>query len=389
MSFKRIHLIVLDSVGIGQAPDAEAFGDVNVHTLGHIAESMDLSLPGMAEFGLGNIEPLRGISPVKKSKAYWTKLLEQSAGKDTMTGHWEIMGLRIDTPFRVFPNGFPQELINKIEDFSGRKVICNRPASGTKIIEELGPEQEETGALIVYTSADPVLQIAAHEEVIPLEELYKICAYVREITSQEPYMIGRIIARPFVGSAGNYQRTANRHDYALDPFGKTTLDALKEAGYQVIAVGKINDIFNGQGITQAIRTKDNMDGVDRLLQVMEQDFTGLSFTNLVDFDAKYGHRRDPIGYGEALEAFDRRLGEITSAMRSDDLLMITADHGNDPTYSGTDHTREYVPLLVYSPSLNEAGELQASYYSDIAASIADNFEVALPDNGQSFMNQIV
>lgn len=389
MSFKRIHLIVLDSVGIGQAPDAEAFGDVNVHTLGHIAESMDLSLPGMAEFGLGNIEPLRGISPVKKSKAYWTKLQEQSAGKDTMTGHWEIMGLRIDTPFRVFPNGFPQELINKIEDFSGCKVICNRPASGTKIIEELGPEQEETGALIVYTSADPVLQIAAHEEVIPLEELYKICAYVREITSQEPYMIGRIIARPFVGSAGNYQRTANRHDYALDPFGKTTLDALKEAGYQVIAVGKINDIFNGQGITQAIRTKDNMDGVDRLLQVMEQDFTGLSFTNLVDFDAKYGHRRDPIGYGEALEAFDRRLGEITSAMRSDDLLMITADHGNDPTYSGTDHTREYVPLLVYSPSLNEAGELQASYYSDIAASIADNFEVALPDNGQSFMNQIV
>lgn len=389
MSFKRIHLIVLDSVGIGQAPDAEAFGDVNVHTLGHIAESMDLSLPGMAEFGLGNIEPLRGISPVKKSKAYWTKLQEQSAGKDTMTGHWEIMGLRIDTPFRVFPNGFPQDLINKIEDFSGRKVICNRPASGTKIIEELGPEQEETGALIVYTSADPVLQIAAHEEVIPLEELYKICAYVREITSQEPYMIGRIIARPFVGSAGNYQRTANRHDYALDPFGKTTLDALKEAGYQVIAVGKINDIFNGQGITQAIRTKDNMDGVDRLLQVMEQDFTGLSFTNLVDFDAKYGHRRDPIGYGEALEAFDRRLGEITSAMRSDDLLMITADHGNDPTYSGTDHTREYVPLLVYSPSLKEAGELQASYYSDIAASIADNFEVALPDNGQSFMNQIV
>ncbi|EPH13009.1 phosphopentomutase [Facklamia hominis] len=389
MSFKRIHLIVLDSVGIGQAPDAEAFGDVNVHTLGHIAESMDLSLPGMAEFGLGNIEPLRGISPVKKTKAYWTKLQEQSAGKDTMTGHWEIMGLRIDTPFRVFPNGFPQELINKIEDFSGRKVICNRPASGTKIIEELGPEQEETGALIVYTSADPVLQIAAHEEVIPLEELYKICAYVREITSQEPYMIGRIIARPFVGSAGNYQRTANRHDYALDPFGKTTLDALKEAGYQVIAVGKINDIFNGQGITQAIRTKDNMDGVDRLLQVMEQDFTGLSFTNLVDFDAKYGHRRDPIGYGEALEAFDRRLGEITSAMRSDDLLMITADHGNDPTYSGTDHTREYVPLLVYSPSLKEAGELQASYYSDIAASIADNFEVAPPDNGQSFMNQIV
>lgn len=389
MSFKRIHLIVLDSVGIGQAPDAEAFGDVNVHTLGHIAESMDLSLPGMAEFGLGNIEPLKGISPVKKSKAYWTKLQEQSAGKDTMTGHWEIMGLRIDTPFRVFPNGFPQKLINKIEDFSGRKVICNRPASGTKIIEELGPEQEETGALIVYTSADPVLQIAAHEEVIPLEELYKICAYVREITSQEPYMIGRIIARPFVGSAGNYQRTANRHDYALDPFGKTTLDALKEAGYQVIAVGKINDIFNGQGITQAIRTKDNMDGVDRLLQVMEQDFTGLSFTNLVDFDAKYGHRRDPIGYGKALEAFDRRLGEITSAMRSDDLLMITADHGNDPTYSGTDHTREYVPLLVYSPSLKEAGELQASYYSDIAASIADNFEVALPDNGQSFMNQIV
>ncbi|MCR8968977.1 phosphopentomutase [Facklamia sp. 7083-14-GEN3] len=386
--FKRIHLIVMDSVGIGQAPDAEAFGDYDVHTLGHIAENFNLSLNNMAQMGLGKIDTIKGVEVVDQASAYWTKLQERSAGKDTMTGHWEMMGLYIDQPFRVFPDGFPQELIEKIEKFSNRKVIGNKVASGTEIIKELGPQQLETGALIVYTSADSVLQIAAHEEVIPLEELYKICEYAREITLEDPYMIGRIIARPYVGQVGNFERTSNRHDYALDPFGKTTLDFLKEGGKSVIAVGKINDIFNGAGITQAIRTKSNMDGVDQLLKVMEQDFEGLSFTNLVDFDAKYGHRRDPQGYGQALEEFDARIPELIQAMDKEDLLLITADHGNDPTYKGTDHTREYIPLLAFSKKFAAGNELKAQHFADIAATISDNFGVKQTDQGQSFLAQL-
>lgn len=386
--FNRVHLIVMDSVGIGEAPDAAAFDDLGSHTLGNIAKVAGVSLPHMEALGLGNIEALDNVKPVTKSKGYWTKLEEVSAGKDTMTGHWEIMGLNIKQPFRVFPNGFPDELLNKIKDFSGRNIVCNLPYSGTEVLDDFGPHQMETGDLIVYTSADSVLQIAAHEEVIPLEELYKICEYARSITLEEPYMLGRIIARPYVGQPGAFQRTANRHDYALSPFGKTTLDFLKEAGKDVISVGKIADIFNNQGITESNRTKDNMDGVDKLLEVMKKDFHGLSFTNLVDFDAVYGHRRNPEGYARALEDFDARLPEIYAAMKEDDLLIITADHGNDPTYKGTDHTREYVPILIYSPSIENAKELKASHFADIAETISDNFHVESTGLGQSFLQQL-
>lgn len=386
--FKRVHLIVLDSVGIGEAPDAEKFGDVGSDTLGHIAEKAGLVIPNMERLGLGTIAPLNGVTALADHYGYATKLEEISVGKDTMTGHWEIAGLNIQKPFRVFPEGFPAELLQQIEEFSGRKIVCNKPYSGTAVIDDYGEHQMKTGDLIVYTSADPVLQIAAHEEIIPLEELYKICQYARDITKDEPYMIGRIIARPYVGEPGNFTRTSNRHDYALDPFGKTVLDALKENGKAVIAVGKINDIFNGQGITASVRTKNNMDGVDKLLEVMKQDFTGLSFTNLVDFDAVFGHRRDVIGYGQAIDAFDRRLPEIFEALEEEDLLLITADHGNDPTFPGTDHTREYVPLLAYSKKMKKQGSLPQGYYSDIAATIAENFAVSAPANGQSFLAKL-
>ncbi|WP_035051133.1 phosphopentomutase [Carnobacterium pleistocenium] len=389
MKSKRIHLIVLDSVGIGEAPDAASFNDTGSHTLGHIAESMELALPNLEKMGLGNIADLKGINKVAASEAYWTKLAEKSVGKDTMTGHWEIAGLQIDTPFRVFPEGFPEELLEKITAYSGRKIIGNKPASGTGILDELGEEQMETGALIIYTSADPVLQIAAHEEIIPLEELYDICAYVREITKEDPYMIGRIIARPYLGEPGAFKRTANRHDYALSPFGSTVLDKLKANGKDVIAVGKISDIFNGHGITEAVRTKSNMDGVDQLLKVMEKPFEGLSFTNLVDFDALYGHRRDTKGYGEALMDFDRRLPEILARLEEGDLLLITADHGNDPTAPGTDHTREYIPLLAYSKQFKNAKELKtANYFSDIGATIAANFDLPALENGKSFLAEL-
>ena len=386
--FKRIHLVVLDSVGIGEAPDAADFGDVGANTLGHIAEVAGLKVPNMQAFGLGNIAPLKGIDPVEEPQAYYTKLQEQSVGKDTMTGHWEIAGLRIDTPFRVFPDGFPTDLIEKIENHTGRKIVANRPASGTQIIEEYGEHQMKTGDLIVYTSADPVLQIAAHEDIIPLEELYEICEYVREITKDEPYMIGRIIARPYVGEPGNFTRTSNRHDYALRPFGETMLDYLKKADYDVKAIGKIVDIFDGQGITEAVRTEDNMDGVDKLIAMMQEDFTGLSFTNLVDFDAKYGHRRNPEGYRDALEAFDARIPEILEHLEADDLLILTADHGNDPTAEGTDHTREYVPLLAYSEKFKNTDQLAQGYFSDIAATILDNFDLEAMENGRSFLNKL-
>lgn len=388
MKFDRVHLLVMDSVGIGEAPDAQEFGDVGSNTLGNIAKTVGLKLPHLTQMGLGNIAPLTGIDPVDSPTSYYTKLEEVSAGKDTMTGHWEIMGLRIDQPFRVFPDGFPQELIEKIETFANRKIVGNKPASGTEILDELGEHQLETGDLIVYTSADSVLQIAAHEEVIPLEELYRICEYAREITLEDPYMIGRIIARPYLGEPGNFNRTSNRHDYALNPFGKTTLDYLKEASFDVISVGKIEDIFNMQGITEGNRTEDNMDGVDKLIKVMDKDFKGLSFTNLVDFDAKYGHRRNTQGYADALEEFDGRIPEIMEHLKDNDLLIITADHGNDPTFAGTDHTREYVPILVYSKSFTEPKHLEATHFSDIAATISDNFSVPKTNEGKSFLDQL-
>lgn len=388
MSFDRIHLVVLDSVGIGEAPDAKEFNDEGSHTLGHIAEQAGLNVPNMQALGLGNIAPLKGINPVETSKGYYTKLEEKSVGKDTMTGHWEIMGLHIESPFRVFPDGFPDELLKQIEDHTGRKIVANKPASGTAIIDEYGKHQMETGDLIVYTSADPVLQIAAHEDIIPLEELYEICEYVREITKDDPYMIGRIIARPYVGKPGNFTRTSNRHDYALDPFGKTVLDHLKDGGKDVIAVGKIDDIFNGQGITESVRTESNMDGVDKLVEVMKKDFVGLSFTNLVDFDALFGHRRNVEGYRDALEEFDARLPEIMSNLKENDLLILTADHGNDPTHPGTDHTREYVPLLAYSHKFKNGEALPQGFFADISATIADNFKVTSTGFGDSFLDKL-
>ena len=386
--FNKIHLIVMDSVGIGEAPDAADFGDVGSHTLGHIAEKMNgLNMPVMGSLGLSNIHELPGIEKTDKPRAYYGMMQEASVGKDTMTGHWEIMGLNIDKPFKVYPEGFPQELISELEARIGRKVLCNLPYSGTAVIDDYGKEHMETGAIIVYTSADPVLQIAAHEEVIPLNELYKICEIARELTLDPKYLVGRVIARPFVGEPGNFTRTANRHDYALSPFGRTTMNELKDAGLDVIAIGKISDIFNNEGVTESIRTKNNTDGMDKLNEVVRREFKGLSFLNLVDFDANYGHRRDPIGYGEALEEFDRRLPEVMTALGEDDLLMITADHGNDPTFPGTDHTREYVPLIVYSPRFNVGAQLPLrKTFADIAATVAENFEVASPAFGTSFLS---
>ena len=388
--FNRVFLIVMDSVGIGEAPDAEAFGDKGAHTLLHIAERMGgLRMPNMGKLGLSNIEEIPGVEKADEPKAYFTKMQESSNGKDTMTGHWEIMGLNIETPFRVFPDGFPDELIKELEEKTGRKVIGNKPASGTGILDELGAEHMETGALIVYTSADSVIQIAAHEEVVPLEELYKICKIAREMTLREEYMLGRVIARPFLGEPGNFVRTANRHDYALKPYGRTVMNELKDGGLDVLAIGKISDIYDGEGVTEALRTVSNMDGMDKLMQTIRTDFKGLSFLNLVDFDAMYGHRRDPIGYGKALEEYDARLTEVLKELKEDDLLIITADHGNDPVHHGTDHTREFVPLLVYSKQLKEPGELPMRHtFADIGATIAENFEVKMPEHGTSFLGSL-
>lgn len=389
-SFKRVHLIVLDSVGIGEAPDAKDFGDIGADTLGNIAEKVNgLNMSNMGKLGLSNIREIKGIDKAEKPLAFFTKMQEASRGKDTLTGHWEIMGLITSHPFKVFPTGFPELLISRLEEASGRSVIGNIPASGTEIIEQLGPEHMKTGALIVYTSADSVLQIAAHEEIIPLEELYKICEKARELTLAEEYKVGRVIARPFIGSPGNFQRTANRHDYALKPFGRTVMNELSSNNLDVIAIGKIHDIYDGEGITESIRTQSNMDGMDKLIQVMDKDFTGLSFINLVDFDAKFGHRRDPEGYGAALEQFDERLPEVFERMQENDLLIITADHGNDPTHHGTDHTREYVPLLVYSKRFNGGRELSVrKTFADVGATIAHNFGIGWKGAGESFLSEL-
>ncbi|MBB6455311.1 phosphopentomutase [Salirhabdus euzebyi] len=389
-TFKRTFLIVLDSVGIGEAADAEKFNDVGADTLGHIAEHMNgLHMPNMGKLGLSNIREIKGIQKADKPQAHYTTMQEASNGKDTMTGHWEIMGLHIDTPFQTFPDGFPQDLIGELEEKTGRRIIGNKPASGTEIMKELGQEHMETGALIVYTSADSVLQIAAHEEIISIDEQYHICEIARQLTKNEKYMIGRIIARPFIGKPGSFERTSNRHDYALKPFGRTVMNELKDNNLDVIALGKISDIYDNEGVTETIRTKDNMDGVDKLVASMDKDFHGLNFLNLVDFDAKYGHRRDPQGYGEALQEFDARLPEILNKITDDDLLIITADHGNDPVHPGTDHTRELVPLLVFHKGIDVGKELtQRQTFADIGATIAENYKVPLPKYGKSFLTDI-
>lgn len=392
MKYNRIFLIIMDSVGAGELPDAKEYGDAGANTLKHIAKAAKgLKMPYMEALGLGNLTEIEGVRPTQPTKGYYTKCEELSVGKDTMTGHWEIMGLKITQPFKTFTEtGFPQALIEELEARTGRQVIGNKSASGTEILDELGEEHMKTGAIIVYTSADSVLQIAAHEDVVPIEELWNICKIAREITMKEDWKVGRIIARPFVGEKkGAFKRTSNRHDYALKPFDRTVLNELKDAKKEVIAIGKINDIYVGEGVTEAILTKSNEDGMNQLLHVMDQSFEGLAFVNLVDFDALYGHRRDPLGYAKCLEAFDQQLGDVLAKMKADDLLIVSADHGNDPIAPGSDHTREYIPVIMYSPSMTAGGELPIGQtFANIGATVAENFEVKAPFIGQSYLNQL-
>ena len=388
-TFDKICMIVLDSVGIGELPDAEKFGDAGAHTLGHIAERVPtLALPHLRELGLGNIASVAGIAPVERPKGAYGKMAETSAGKDTMTGHWELMGLNVTIPFQTYPNGFPPKLIEAFEKETGRRVIGNKPASGTDILDELGEEQMKTGAWIVYTSADSVFQLAAHEEVIPLEELYDACRVARRLTQGE-FAVGRVIARPYVGKPGAFQRTSNRHDYAVKPPAPTVLNVLKDGGKDVVAVGKIGDIFSMEGITESLPTKSNADGVDKTIAVMKRDFNGLCFTNLVDFDSLYGHRRDPVGYARALEAFDRSLPALMETFTERDLLIVTADHGNDPVHAGTDHTREYVPILAWSPGLSGGGSIDVrETFADAGATILENFSLRPMEHGTSFLKEL-
>ena len=381
--FKRIFVIVIDSLGIGAMPDAADYGDEGADTLGHISEAADtFVIPHLQSLGLANLHPLKQVPPVERPLGYHMALREMSVSKDTMTGHWEMMGLNIRTPFRTFTeHGFPKELIEELERRTGHKVIGNKSASGTEIIEELGEEEIRTGHMIVYTSADSVLQICGNEETFGLDELYRCCEIARELTMKEEWKVGRVIARPYVGrKKGEFRRTANRHDYALKPFGRTALNALNDGGYDVLSVGKIQDIFQGEGITWAVRSKSSVEGMEQTIALTERDFHGLCYVNLVDFDALWGHRRNPKGYKEELERFDVRLGDLLERLKDDDLLMITADHGTDPTYKGTDHTREKVPLLIYSPSMKQGGLLpEQETFAVIGATVADNFHVPMPE----------
>ena len=382
--YKRIFVIVLDSLGIGAMPDSEKFGDRDVDTFGHILDRMGtLEIPNLQKLGMLNLHTGGKMYGIENPVGKITRLKEASNGKDTMTGHWEMMGIYTEKPFKTFTEtGFPPELIAELEKRCGKKVIGNRSESGTKIIEELGEEEIETGAMIVYTSADSVLQICGNEETFDLANLYRCCEIAREITMKDEWRVGRVIARPYVGKKkGEFKRTSNRRDYALEPTGKTALDALKDAGKDVIAVGKIHDIFDGYGITKSLHSTSSVHGMDQTIALAQSDFCGLCFTNLVDFDALWGHRRNPIGYGEEIERFDKKLGELLPLLKKEDLLMITADHGNDPTYKGTDHTREQVPLLLYSPSDQGSGPLPTQdTFAVIGATIADNFGVQMPAN---------
>ena len=392
--YKRIFTIVIDSCGIGNAKDAADYHDAGTDTLGHIAETMGgLHIPNMQKLGIANLKELKNIAPVEKPLAYFTKMNEASIGKDTMTGHWEMMGLHITTPFQTFTEtGFPKELIEELEKRTGHKVIGNKSASGTEILDELAEEEIATGHMIVYTSADSVLQICGNEETFGLDELYRCCEIARELTMKDEWKVGRVIARPYVGKKkGEFKRTSNRHDYALKPYGRTALNALKDAGYEVISVGKISDIFDGEGITESNKSKSSVHGMEQTIEIAGRDFTGLCFVNLVDFDALWGHRRNVKGYAEELERFDVKLGELLGVLREEDLLIITADHGNDPTYTGTDHTREQVPFIAYSPSMKGSGRLEdTDTFAVIGATVADNFNVQMPENtiGTSLLEQL-
>lgn len=394
MRYKRIFTIVLDSLGIGAMKDSPDYGDAGVDTLGHIAEKTEnLQIPNLQRLGIANLKKLHGIEPVEEPLGYYMRLEERSCGKDTMTGHWEMMGLRVTKPFKTFTEtGFPKELIDELEKRTGKSIIGNKSASGTEILEELGEEEIQKGKLIVYTSADSVLQICGNEETMGVETLYHYCKIARELTMRDEWKVGRVIARPYTGKKkGEFRRTANRHDYALKPYGKTALDSLKEAGLDVISVGKIYDIFDGQGLTESNKSKSSVHGMEQTIEIAARDFTGLCFTNLVDFDALWGHRRDVAGYARELEKFDVLLGQFLNVLKEDDLLILTADHGNDPTYTGTDHTREQVPFLAYSSSMKQGKDLGVSdTFAVIGATIADNFGVPMPEGtiGTSLLNEL-
>ena len=392
--YKRVFTIVIDSLGIGAMPDGEKFGDVGVNTLGHISEAVEnFRIPTLQKLGMANLTPLRQVPAVENPLGYQAALRERSNGKDTMTGHWEIMGIETKKPFKTFTeHGFPKELIEELEKRTGHKVIGNRSASGTEIIDELGEEEIATGHMIVYTSADSVLQICGNEETFGLEELYRCCEIARELTMKEEWRVGRVIARPYIGKKkGEFERTSNRHDYALKPPMKTALDVLKDHGLDVISVGKIKDIFDGEGITEAYKSKSSVHGMEQTIDIAKKDFHGLCFVNLVDFDAKWGHRRNPEGYAKELEMFDEKLKILLENLKDDDLLIITADHGNDPTYTGTDHTREKVPFLAYGKAMEGNGMLpEQDTFAVIGATIVDNFGLHMPENtiGTSLLSYI-
>ena len=394
MRYKRIFTIVLDSLGIGAMKDSPDYGDAGVDTLGHIADKTEnLQIPNLQRLGIANLKKLHGIEPVEEPLGCYMRLEERSCGKDTMTGHWEMMGLRVTKPFKTFTEtGFPKELIDELEKRTGKSIIGNKSASGTEILEELGEEEIQKGKLIVYTSADSVLQICGNEETMGVETLYHYCEIARELTMRDEWKVGRVIARPYTGKKkGEFRRTANRHDYALKPYGKTALDSLKEAGLDVISVGKIYDIFDGQGLTESNKSKSSVHGMEQTIEIASRDFTGLCFTNLVDFDALWGHRRDVAGYARELEKFDVLLGQFLNVLKEEDLLILTADHGNDPTYTGTDHTREQVPFLAYSPSMKQGKDLGVSdTFAVIGATIADNFGVPMPEGtiGSSLLRKL-
>ena len=392
--YKRIFVVVLDSLGIGAVEDSPEYGDVGVDTLGHIAREVPgLKIPNLKKLGMVNLHPLEGMEPAEHPLGRYMRLKERSRGKDTMTGHWEMMGLLVTTPFQTFTShGFPKELIDELEKRTGRKIIGNKSASGTEILDELAEEEIREGHLIVYTSADSVLQICGNEETMGLDNLYHYCEIARELTLRDEWKVGRVIARPYTGmKKGEFRRTSNRHDYALKPYGRTALNALKDAGYDVVSIGKIYDIFDGEGLTQYNHSNSSVHGMEQTIQYAKTDFNGLCFVNLVDFDALWGHRRNPEGYGRELERFDEKLGELLPLLGEDDLLILTADHGNDPTYTGTDHTREQVPFIAYSPSMEGGKDLgSADTFAVIGATVADNFGVKMPEGtiGTSVLNEL-
>lgn len=393
--YRRIFVVVLDSLGAGAMDDAAQYGDAGTDTLGHISASVEqFTIPNLQTLGLANLHPLKQVAPVEHPLARYTTLREASCAKDTMTGHWEMMGLRTTVPFRTFTDtGFPPELIAELERQTGHKCIGNKSASGTVILDELGEEEIATGHMIVYTSADSVLQICGNEETFDLQELYRCCEIARKITMRDEWKVGRVIARPYVGKKrGEFVRTSNRHDYAVKPTGRTALNVLKDAGFDVISIGKINDIFVGEGITEAQKSKSSVHGMEQTIAMTQRDFTGLCFVNLVDFDALWGHRRNPVGYAQEIERFDKKLGELLPLLQEEDLLILTADHGNDPTHTGTDHTRERVPFLAYSPSMQEGRRLEEkSTFAVIGASVLDNFDLTMPENtiGTSMLPELI